>query len=75
MVLNEAFFSEKDPSKKSSYQVTANNAYLGKFRSSGIIAATGTGSSGWLYGAKRITLYNIKDILQELKELEKYDGS
>lgn len=41
---------------------------LGKFKSSGILVSTGTGSSGWLYGAKRMTSYNVRDIITLLKE-------
>ena len=41
---------------------------IGRFKSSGIIISTGTGSSGWLYGAKRITAVSVEDIIEELKE-------
>jgi NAD+ kinase len=67
LCLNEAFVSEKDPSKISVYNLFANQQSLGKFRSSGILASTGTGSSGWLYGAKRMTSYNVRAIINELK--------
>jgi hypothetical protein len=36
-----------------------------------MIISTGTGSSGWLYGAKRMTSYNVHDIILELKEYVK----
>lgn len=68
LCLNEAFVSEKDPSKISMYSLSANDQSLGKFRSSGILASTGTGSSGWLYGAKRMTSYNVRAIINELKK-------
>ena len=55
MFLNEIFIAEKDPSKTSSYNLIADGKDLGKFKSSGIMISTGTGSSGWLYGSKRIT--------------------
>ena len=42
---------------------------LGRFNSSGIIVSTGTGSSGWLYGARRITNTSIQYIAQELLKL------
>ena len=59
--------SEKDPSHKASYHVKVSDGNLGRFKSSGIIVSTGTGSSGWLYGAKRMTSYNVRDIVNELK--------
>ncbi len=51
-MLNELMTSEKDASQLSVYRVNVDNKDLGKFKSSGIIIATGTGSTGWLYGAK-----------------------
>lgn len=44
--------SEKDPSILSIYRLNVDGKDLGKFRSSGIIIATGTGSTGWLYSAR-----------------------
>jgi NAD kinase len=44
--------SEKDASCVSMYRLDVNNKDLGKFKSSGILIATGTGSTGWLYSAK-----------------------
>ena len=67
MFLNEAFISEKDSSKTSKYSVVVNGHEKGRFKSSGIIASTGTGSSGWLYGAKRMTSFNVHDIIETLK--------
>lgn len=32
---------------------------FGKFKSSGIIIATGTGSTGWLYSAKQTRAFDI----------------
>jgi NAD kinase len=51
-VLNEVMTSEKDPSILSIYRLNVDGKDLGKFRSSGIIIATGTGSTGWLYSAR-----------------------
>lgn len=51
-ILNEVMTSEKDPSILSIYRLNVNGRDLGKFRSSGIIISTGTGSTGWLYSAK-----------------------
>lgn len=55
LVLNEVFVAEQDIGKTSIYRLVVDNTYLGKFKSSGIIISTGTGSSGWLFSARRIT--------------------
>lgn len=56
--------AEKHASKTSIYKVIADGMDIGRFKSSGIIISTGTGSSGWLYGAKRVTTNNIEDIIE-----------
>ena len=60
--------AEKNNAMTSIYSVLADNMNIGRFKSTGIIVSTGTGSSGWLYGAKRITAVNVEDIIEELKE-------
>ena len=70
LMLNELFLAEKDVSKTATYKVQADGADVGRFRSSGILVSTGTGSSGWLYGAKRVTVNNVLDIAKELYALE-----
>ena len=70
LMLNELFLAEKDVSKTATYTVHADGADVGRFRSSGILVSTGTGSSGWLYGAKRVTVNNVLDIAKELFALE-----
>ena len=55
LVLNEIFVAEQDTGKTSIYRLIVDNVYLGKFKSSGMIISTGTGSSGWLFSARRIT--------------------
>lgn len=40
--------------------------YKGKFKSSGLIISTGTGSTGWLYSAKRFTEINVERALSKL---------
>jgi len=47
--------AEVDPSKVSNYRLTVDDREIGKFKSSGIIISTGTGSTGWLYSAKQTT--------------------
>ena len=71
LFINEAFISEKNSSMTSQFSAIANDVHLGKFKCSGIIVAAGTGSSGWLYGAKRMTSFNVHDIIRELKEYAK----
>ena len=44
--------AEIDPSKVSNYRLTVDERELGRFKSSGIIISTGTGSTGWLHSAK-----------------------
>lgn len=67
-MLNEMFFAEKDASKVSTYTLNADGVDIGRFKSSGIIVSTGTGSSGWLYGAKRLSNTNVSDIAHKLKD-------
>lgn len=54
-MLNEVFAAEVDVGKTSIYKLTVDGRKLGKFKSSGIIIATGTGSSGWLLSSRKIT--------------------
>ena len=63
LVLNEIFVAEQDTGKTSIYRLIVDNTYLGKFKSSGIIISTGTGSSGWLFSARRITSSDVRTIL------------
>ena len=49
----------------------ADGIELGKFTSSGIIVSTGSGSSGWLHGAKRITNRNVKEIAKEILRMSR----
>jgi len=52
--LNEIFVGEKNVAKSSVYRVKVDeDDYIGKFMSSGLLIATGTGSTGWLYSACR----------------------
>ena len=41
------------------YRLNVDDRDLGKFKSSGIIIASGTGSTGWLYSAKSISPYQV----------------
>lgn len=62
LVLNEVFVAEKDVAQTSCYRLTVDNRDMGKFKSSGLIIATGTGSSGWLYSARQITYHDVGTI-------------
>lgn len=55
LVLNEVMASEQDASCVSMYRLNVDGKDLGKFKSSGIIMSTGTGSRRWLHAAKSIT--------------------
>lgn len=54
MVLNEAFSAEKDVSSASRQRIEADGNMLGVMKSSGMITATGTGSTGWLYSSRYV---------------------
>ena len=62
IALNEVFLAEKDASKTSWLGLEVDDFDHGSRRSSGIMVSTGTGSSGWLYGAKRINGQNVRGI-------------
>lgn len=62
LCLNEVFAAEKDVSCTSMYKLQVDGKDMGKFKSSGIIISTGTGSSGWLYSARQITPHNVSII-------------
>ena len=63
LILNELFAAEKDVSTTSMYNLEVDGRNMGRFKSSGVIIATGTGSSGWLYSARQVT-YNDIQIVQ-----------
>lgn len=65
-MLNEIFAAEKDTGKTSIYRLFVDDEDLGSFKSSGIIISTGTGSSGWLFSARRITQSDVRTILNYL---------
>jgi NAD kinase len=44
--------AEKDVATTSVYKLLVDDRDMGKFKSSGLIISTGTGSSGWLYAAR-----------------------
>ena len=60
--LNEVFCAEKDVSSASRYRIVKDGADLGVFKSSGLIVSTGTGSSGWLYAARQLTVEQLEDV-------------
>ncbi len=43
-----------------------NGNYIGKFKSSGMIISTGTGSTGWLFSAKRFTTEEVNGTLKAM---------
>lgn len=62
LCLNEVFAAEKDVSCTSMYRIVVDDRDMGKFKSSGIIIATGTGSSGWLYSARQVTYHDVSTL-------------
>lgn len=64
--LNEIFVAEENIGKTSVFHFSADGKYVGKFKSSGMLISTGTGSTGWLYAAKRMTEKDVKRVLSEL---------
>jgi len=66
LCLNEVFAAEKDVSCTSMYRIIVDDRDMGKFKSSGIIIATGTGSSGWLFSARQVTEHDVTTIQQIL---------
>ena len=60
--LNEVFVAEKDVSSASRYCIMKDGHDLGVFKSSGLIVATGTGSTGWLYSARQLTIDQLADV-------------
>ena len=75
LVLNEVMTAERDPSQLSIYRLNVNGRDLGKFRSSGILIATGTGSTGWLYSAKAIGADRVTQIKKALGMKAENDNS
>ena len=64
--LNEIFVAEENVSQTSVFRLGVDGRNVGKFKSSGLIIATGTGSTGWLYSAKRFTELDVKRALENL---------
>lgn len=75
--LNEVFVAEKNLGSSTIFRLKADDSYLGKFKSSGLIISTGTGSTGWLYSAKRVTHGDVEACLRTLgfQESEETIGS
>ena len=62
LCLNEVFCAESDVSSASRYCIQKDGIDLGVFKSSGLIVSTGTGSSGWLYAARQLTVHQLSDV-------------
>ncbi len=62
LILNEIFVADKDVTWPSVYRAHVDDRDMGKFKSSGIIISTGTGSSGWMHSARRIGPDDIKAV-------------
>lgn len=66
LVLNEILVAEKDVGHTSHFKLDVDDESLGTFKSSGLLISTGTGSSGWLISARRISLSDVRTILNHL---------
>jgi len=64
--LNEVFAAEKNVGSSSIYRLRADDQYIGKFKSSGVLIVTGTGSTGWLQSAKRTTSGDVEACFRHL---------
>ena len=64
MILNDCLVAEKETSAASRYHIVADEKEMGMYKSSGLIVATGTGSTGWLYNARRISNAKISALKQ-----------
>ena len=58
--------AEDNVSQTSVFRLNVDEKYIGKFKSSGLLIATGTGSTGWLYSAKRFTELDVRRALANL---------
>ena len=47
--------AEKNIGSSSMFRLKVDGVYVGKFKSSGMIISSGTGATGCLYSAKRMT--------------------
>jgi hypothetical protein len=66
LALNEVFAAEKDVSSTSVFRVKVDDDdYIGKFKSSGILIASGTGSTGWVHNVRKFTEMDIHRALVE----------
>lgn len=64
--MNEVFVAEKNVGTSSIFRTRVDGNYIGKFKSSGMIISTGTGSTGWLFSAKRFTETEVQNTLEGL---------
>ena len=64
--LNDICMTERNIGKASSYILKVDDTNHGKIKSSGILLSTGTGSTGWLYNARKANIGYIEDIMLEL---------
>ena len=66
--LNEVFFSEKDPSRPSVHCVSVDDEEKEKYRSSGVLICTGSGSTAWMKNATSLTEEQVASVLAELNQ-------
>ncbi|KAF4522810.1 hypothetical protein B566_EDAN008071 [Ephemera danica] len=67
LALNEVFMGERLSARVSYYEVKVNGGRSVKIKSSGLCAATGTGSTSWTFSIGRLGDQSIAQVLQALK--------
>ena len=58
-MLNELYTAEKDMASVSRYRLRIDGEGHGVYKSSGLIAPTGSGSTAWLYSARQISPHKV----------------
>eukprot|EP00282_Hemiselmis_andersenii_P008703 CAMPEP_0114121932 /NCGR_PEP_ID=MMETSP0043_2-20121206/7431_1 /TAXON_ID=464988 /ORGANISM="Hemiselmis andersenii, Strain CCMP644" /LENGTH=227 /DNA_ID=CAMNT_0001214625 /DNA_START=159 /DNA_END=838 /DNA_ORIENTATION=- len=72
--LNEVFVGERDPCRASVLKVSCDGGKWDRHKCSGLIVATGTGSSAWIKEASTVTPQDCVDVLRGLVSLHGDDA-
>ena len=68
--LNEVFSAENDPSRPSVHSITINSQPPFKCRSSGVLVASGSGSTAWMKHASALSHEQVASVLAEIDQLK-----
>lgn len=69
LALNEVFIGEDEAAKVSTYNISIDDSTTVKQKSSGLIVATGTGSTSWYLGMNRIDENAATSVMEALQSL------